>query len=231
MNQHEKFYRKFALGYSAFWLFVAFIGLFVTHAYGSECEGFYPLSKPVSVANGVELCNSFYVVQYDEKLNGAIFSAEKFRAGTHPERLNDFHPDYRLSNPATHRDYLHSGFDQGHMTPAADATNETEMHDSFLLSNMSPQEPTLNREAWRILEEHVRTLDPDYILTGNIYGNVPKRIGAHQVPVPDSYYKLAWKDCQIHAWYAENKPHATVEETTIEIVEVNSGLTFPRCEK
>ena len=194
------------------------------------CPEFYPLHQPIAVPHSVELCNSFYVVEFDHELNGAILSAEKFQRGSHPERSNDFHPDPRLSaiNRAENSDYAHTGYDKGHLTPAADAVNAAEMHDTFLLSNMTPQEPTLNRQSWRELEIQARQLKPDYVVTGAVYPALKTRIGAHGVPVPLGYYKIIWARGTIRAWKALNQPNARVEQTTLEDVEKQSGLKFPR---
>jgi len=194
------------------------------------CPQFYPLGIPVAVPHSVELCNSFYVVEFDTQLNGAILSAEKFQRGSHPERSNDFHTDTRLpvSTRAENSDYAHMGYDKGHLTPAADAVNATEMHDTFLLSNMTPQEPSLNRKAWRELEIQVRQLKPDYVVTGAVYPALKKRIGAHGVPVPSGYYKIIWMRGVINAWYADNKPNADILATSVSEVERMTGLKFPR---
>ncbi len=194
------------------------------------CPQFYPNGKVIEVPNSVELCNSFYVVDFDTRLHAPVISAEKFRVGNHPDRSNDFHPDDRLSgdDKASHGDYAKSGFDQGHLTPAADATTDSEMHDTFLLSNMTPQEPTLNRESWRMIEIHVRQLAPDYVVTGAIYPSKLRFIGVHRIPVPSGYYKIVWKDGIITAWYAPNEPGAQVIGSSIESIEVMTGLNFPR---
>lgn len=193
------------------------------------CPQFYPGGKQISVPHSVELCNSFYVVEFDTVLNAAILSAEKFRAQTaHIERGNDFHPDTRLdvSTRAERSDYARSGYDQGHLTPAGDATTDAEMRDSFLLSNMTPQIPSLNRQSWRLMEMEVRKLHPDYIVTGAIYADIPATIGAHKVPVPIAYYKVIETDLVFRGWYAENKDHAPTTETTLQDIEDKSGLTF-----
>lgn len=205
--------------------------LFAQFAY-ADCPQFYPLGQVVAVPDSVELCNSFYAVKYDTARHEPIISVEKFRSGNHPERLNDFHPDLRLDTAtrAEKADYLHSGFDQGHMTPAADSTSAEEMHDTFLLSNMTPQEPTLNRRSWRMLEIHVRQISPDYVVTGAIYQEYPAFIGAHRVPVPIGYYKMIWKDGVTTAWHADNIPNADVRPSTVDEIEQLTGLKFPRYE-
>ena len=192
----------------------------------SQCPQFYP--HEIDVPNSVELCNTFYAVKYDTARNEPILSAEKFRAGGSVDRSNNFHPDPRLdkSTRAEVSDYLHSGYDQGHLTPAADATTIEEMRDTFLLSNMTPQQPTLNRQAWRLLEIQVRKLNPDYVVTGAIYSDTPQTIGEHKVPVPVGYYKIIWKGGKAQAWGANNYESAPVTETDIKQIEVETGLKF-----
>ena len=201
--------------------------LFISSAFAGDCDQFYPNGKPIALPHSTELCNSFYVVEFDTTLNAPIFSAEKFRAQTnHVTRLNDFHPDVRLpaATRAEREDYHATGFDQGHMTPAADATTDAEMHDTFLLSNMTPQLPTLNRQAWRLLEIKVRQMVPDYVLTGNLYAITPATMGDHHVPIPTAYYKIIWKDGVAQAWYAENKDHAPTKPIAVDDLEKLVGF-------
>ena len=56
-------------------------------------------------------------------------------------------------------DYRGSGFDRGHISPAADARcNAQHMEESFYFTNMAPQTPALNRGQWKNLEELTRQL-------------------------------------------------------------------------
>lgn len=205
--------------------------LFVVNAF-ADCPQFYPNGHVIVVPNTVELCNTFYANSYDLSKRAVILSVEMYRDGHHVERANSFRADMRLplNKRATPADYHGSGYDQGHMTPAGDATDATEMNDTFLLSNMTPQEPTLNRDAWRLLEEHVRKSSPDYVVTGAIYSPSPKMIGAHNIPVPSAYYKLTYECPNIYAWKAKNLPHAPAIQTNLADIETVSGLKFPRCE-
>jgi endonuclease G len=64
--------------------------------------------------------------------------------------------------PAHHRSrnhhYRNSGYDRGHLAPAADFNTDSEVHDSFSLSNVSPQLPRFNRTMWLRVEEFVRSV-------------------------------------------------------------------------
>jgi endonuclease G len=90
-------------------------------------------------------------------------------------RGNPFAPD--LSLPAGFQvvrpnDYRGSGLDRGHMCPAADRScTKEDMDATFVMSNMVPQAPDLNRITWEKLEaycrEQVRERDVDlYVSAG-----------------------------------------------------------------
>ena len=62
-----------------------------------------------------------------------------------------FTEDSRVPSPrACHDDYTHSGFDRGHMVPAADRSSTiSSMRQTFIMTNVCPQAPALNRGAWK----------------------------------------------------------------------------------
>ena len=77
------------------------------------------------------------------------------------DREDCFRPDLRI--PETFRcslaDYRGSGYDRGHLVPSADRnSSRLENSETFLMSNMAPQHPDLNRKIWRMLEEEARTI-------------------------------------------------------------------------
>jgi endonuclease G len=52
-----------------------------------------------------------------------------------------------------------SGYDRGHITASADRTrNEADNSSTFLMTNMMPQVPELNRGVWGDLEDYCREL-------------------------------------------------------------------------
>ena len=111
------------------------------------------------------------------------------------KRSNRFKYDSNIhSRSATLKDYYKSGYDRGHLAPAADMLwSEKAMQESFYMSNMSPQKPGFNRGIWKKLEGRVRKLalkeDSLIIITGPIFKDSSESIGANQVSVPVYYFK------------------------------------------
>ena len=99
------------------------------------------------------------------------------------------------SGSANDNDYSKSGYDRGHLAPAADmGWSSATMAESFYYSNMSPQDPGFNRGIWKKLEELVRSWaienDNIYIVTSPVLTNGLATIGTNQVSVPEYYYKV-----------------------------------------
>jgi endonuclease G len=75
------------------------------------------------------------------------------------DREDCFRTDLRIPEEfrATLADYSGSGYDRGHLVPSADSnSSRLENSETFLISNMAPQHPDLNRKIWRMLEDKVR---------------------------------------------------------------------------
>lgn len=117
------------------------------------------------------------------------------------ERLTTFkvEPDLPLQYQIKHADYTNSGYDRGHMCPAADNKCSVEyMTQSFYMSNVSPQTAMLNRGDWESLEEKcrewVKTCSDLYIVCGPIFDNqLPQYIAPANRPkvsVPDRFFKV-----------------------------------------
>lgn len=152
------------------------------------------------------LYNRHYTIGYSYYFRQAKWALEVIDSGkVDIERIDNFRPDYRI--PPAFRadlaDYRASGYDRGHLVASANQ-NELELQNSetFLLSNMSPQHPDLNRGIWRELESAIRTLDAmddiweTYVICGPIfYFDKPvESIGTHDdngvsIPIPNAYFK------------------------------------------
>src|SRR5690606_14328696 len=109
------------------------------------------------------------------------------------KRTDNFRPDPKIaSGTATNADYLRSGYDRGHLAPAADmGWSIASMSESFYFSNMSPQMPGFNRGIWSQLEKLMRTWAIEYgnifLATGPVFSDSLPFIGANKVSIPDYY--------------------------------------------
>ncbi len=117
------------------------------------------------------------------------------------ERGEGFSPDPLVKGTqAVDDDYKKSGWDRGHLAPAADMKwSRQAMEESFYLSNVSPQNKQLNRGTWKKLEELCRDKAELYgkviIVTGPIfYGKTAKSIGKNKVQVPNAFFKVLLSD-------------------------------------
>ncbi len=112
------------------------------------------------------------------------------------KRKDNFRSDPAVpTGSAVLSDYKSSGYDRGHMAPFADLSwSEESGSDSFYLSNMSPQNGSLNRGKWAELEALVRTFadkESMCVVTGPVLTDGPyKTIGKNKVSVPNYYYKV-----------------------------------------
>lgn len=191
----------------------------------------------------VLLCRTGYILSHDSKHKVPDWVAyhltkEKIY-GVHG-RSNDFRadPDLPIGERSELSDYRRSGYDRGHMAPAAAMKwSAKAMSESFLLSNMAPQVGVgFNRHIWKNLEEYVREWTKQrgelYVVTGPIYGGVVQTIGANRVSVPTHFYKVIFDPAKMEV-IAFILPNAKLDSgdlptfiTSIDEVEGKTGLDF-----
>ncbi len=112
------------------------------------------------------------------------------------DRQDDFRPDPDLPQrcyAVRPNDYRGSGYDRGHLTPSGDRTKTVADNSAtFVMSNMQPQLPELNRETWRELEQYSRELVRQgkelYVIAGG-EGSL-KAIASGKVTVPQYTWKV-----------------------------------------
>jgi endonuclease G, mitochondrial len=116
----------------------------------------------------------------------------------HVRRKNDFRPDPALPRELYHvseSDYLHSGYDRGHMCPSADREDTPEDNSTtFVFTNMEPQLHELNAGPWEKFERYERELAARpgavlYIVAGGVFSNPFPTIG-QGVAVPAANFKI-----------------------------------------
>lgn len=111
------------------------------------------------------------------------------------KRSSRFKRDNRIKSCPDPADYKRSGYDKGHMCPAADQKwSEEAMSDCFYMTNIVPQSNALNSKAWQTLEKLSRVWaqrdSAIIIVCGPIYtSDDQERIGRTGVRVPSAFYK------------------------------------------
>ena len=165
-----------------------------TFLFSQEVSTFLPTS------NGELVHHSYYSLSYSQQHEQAEWVFYEINSNTNlgqVKRTNNFRSDNLISaNSASLSDYKGSGFDRGHLAPAADMSfNYIAMSESFLLSNMSPQNASFNRGVWKKLESLVRTwgnYTDIYVVTGPILNSCSTSIGGNNVCVPNYFYKVIY---------------------------------------
>ena len=140
-----------------------------------------------------------YIVSYNKDLklpNWVSYELTREETKGKEKRSNRFITDPLVKGLiATNADYARSGYDKGHMAPAADMKwSPQAMEASFYFSNICPQHPQLNRRGWKKLEEKIRDWaiadSAIIIICGPIITKQPKTIGKNKVAVPQQFFKV-----------------------------------------
>lgn len=110
-------------------------------------------------------------------------------------RSDNFWRDESVDGCPERSDYTRSGYDRGHLCPAADQKwSERAMNDSFSMANMTPQAGALNRGAWNTLEEKERLWarrdSALVIVAGPVYSDSDRERIGNGVRVPGAFYKV-----------------------------------------
>lgn len=183
--------------------------------------------------------HTYYTLAYSEENEQAFWVYYQLT----PENINgtqsrtdDFRPDPAVSTgSASLEDYKYSGYDRGHLCPAADMTqNKTAMSETFFLSNMSPQLSGFNSGIWSTLESKVREWALQYkklyVVTGPIFNNNLGAIGVNQVTVPGFYYKVIYdgnnKMIGLILPNASSSLSLSQFVVTVDEIELKTGIDF-----
>ena len=131
-------------------------------------------------------------------------------------RTDNFRTDHQLlaGSRAELGDYRRSGYDRGDMAPAAAFKRSRDaMSATFLLSNMAPQTPKLNRGIWKILEEETRDMVNNkgeaWVFTGNAFMDSDSifidpfdSIGPNHIAVPTHCFKAILSRSEVGSFSA-----------------------------
>ena len=227
------------------------LGLASTHAFAApddfnQCREIFadntpPIIQNESALKARALCFSGFAVLHSGRSHTPVYSAERLnrnilKDAKHKKRTNKFFADARLprAERAELDDYKHSGFDKGHMAPAADMATKESMAQCFSLANMIPQAPINNRKAWAAIEKatrkYIMRADGDvFVITGPVFDSAPPTIGFNQVWVPHYIYKLVYDPSAHKAWahWIENSDTARAgKPISYEELVKRTGINF-----
>ena len=192
------------------------------------------------------LCRRGYFLLHDNQAKIPVWVSWMVNPGTVNgcwPRTNAFVTDQSLQQGkrSAPSDYAGSGYDQGHLANDAHQSWDQQVeYESFLMSNMSPQLPGLNRGIWKLLETAtgawVYSRQTQVIVfAGNIYNTATdKKIGANQVVVPGGGLFKIVVDTRTGEVLAFIFPHKeglgndlSLFQVTVADVERTTGIVFP----
>jgi endonuclease G len=190
-------------------------------------------------SNGEVVEHTYYSLSYLEEHEQAEWVHYKLNSsmlkGEIPRKKN-YTLDRKVSTgSAKTSDYTNSGFDRGHLVPAADMKMDfTSVKEAAYMSNISPQKPKFNQGVWKKLEENARDLAKKtelYITTGGVLSSADlKKIGKNNLSVPDQFYKIIYdtKNQKMFAYLMPNKKIDSREKyvVTVDSIETLTGIDF-----
>ncbi len=174
-------------------------------------------TRPALQKKTIGLCFEAFALMHSGVSRTPLWVAEKLtresliRARS-VQREDNFHAEETLppEDRAELHDYARSGFDRGHMAPAADMPSLTAQHESFSLANIVPQQRQNNQILWAAIEgatRHMTNLRGElYVMTGPIFeGEKIERING-RVFIPTHIYKAVYDPAKKEgaAWISPN---------------------------
>lgn len=215
----------------------------------ATCQAQIPYGVPQTTKSLTVICRHAYIDGFDPAAKIPAWVAytlvPEHALGCVP-RSNAFAADPSIPNGPTPKDYAGKQsngitYDKGHNADDGDMSFDTEAEtESFLMTNMSPQAPSLNRGTWKLLETSVRAWaleinQPLTVYIGNLYDNTDRKIG-HGVVVPHALFKIVIDDTtkQAAAWefpHVEPYPNLGTDlskyRVSVAQIEKLSGIKFP----
>lgn len=196
-----------------------------------------------------------YDILYDTRTKVASYAYQRLTKSCLEKNANregmSFKVDHEIPihNRAKHADYTNSGFQKGHLVPAADAvSSEKAASDTFYFSNAFPQVPNFNQGYWKSVEKYVRDLVNDYdvveVFTGPLFIPQPdaygrKRvsydtIGSGNISAPTHVFKVIFLHNRSTTYQAFILPNSAIPtefplhkfQVEIEKVQELSGILF-----
>ncbi|MFD2891939.1 DNA/RNA non-specific endonuclease [Flavobacterium chuncheonense] len=153
---------------------------------------------PTSTTNNVYHHDAFafsYAEEYEQSEWVAYYLDSNDMSSVDFERPYFNQDPIVITKSADWRNFKKSGYNKGHLCPAADRKSSYELYEqTFFTSNVSPQLYDFNAGIWNRMEQKVRywakRYDGVYVLTGGVLSDNLKTIGKEKVAVPNYFYKI-----------------------------------------
>ena len=149
------------------------------------------------------LRNQAYMVGYSDFKGNPLWIVYKLtpppQNAQHLKRPDGFGVDWRNLGLITSSDYTNSGYDRGHMAPnhaIALLYGKEAQQETFLMTNITPQKPSLNQKLWQHLEAmELESFAPKFkelwVYTGPLFDAKTTYLkSSHWVEIPDAFYKI-----------------------------------------
>lgn len=199
------------------------------------------LTNPKLAAETTPLCYRAFAILHSGVSRTPLYAAERLtaasvRAARRVDRVDAFQDEDRLPASARARldDYVHSGYDRGHMAPAGDMPTDEAQAESFTLANIVPQNRSANRGLWAGIEESVRRLALErgeiFVVTGPIFAGASIKSINGRVLVPTQLFKAVYDPArgEAGAYLAPNEAGDDWRPVSLQTLEDLTGLdVFP----
>ena len=153
----------------------------------------------------IMLTRTSYVTSYNKQTRTPNWVAWNLtKAHTYGRLLREnerFEEDPDVPTPrSTFQDFYNSRYDRGHMCPAGDNKwDEQAMTETFLMTNICPQNHGLNKEDWNDLEMQCRSWARHFgevtIVCGPLFEDTENQrtIGRNRVSIPSGFFKVVYR--------------------------------------
>ena len=188
--------------------------------------------------------NESYLVGYSDSMKNPLWAA--YRVFDVPsmesgKRPSNFRIDQRTEAKVPSTAFRKTGYDRGHMAPnhaIATRYGIDGQWETFLMSNVIPQTPRINRYLWRDLEARVsrwygRYFGEVWVVTGPVFSEPVERLGSG-VAIPSGYYKIvadeSGDELRVLAFLVESDcpPYTRIKSRLVSVDELEeaTGLDF-----
>ena len=161
---------------------------------GLPVRGSSPAPKDIVVLDKGE-----FKVGWSPSLRHAVWVAYHVPAAAISEagKRPGFKQDKDAANSPTAAHYAKTGYDRGHMAPnyaIATRFGREAQNRTFLVSNVTPQTPRLNRGVWRDIEHRIAELwthrwGEIWVIVGCI-SNEPRKLADTDIDIPTRFYQV-----------------------------------------